>query len=158
MKILLFHWFLGGHVHSMVGLAKKLQQNNQVIFATIPQREKFFQSLGFRTELFDIDFEEKDGSIYRLFFSNWLDSILECCRLFLKICLKGHSLYYVLIDKQTEILIKNIKPDIIVIDTLLFIYPSILNSGIPWINFWSADHSITPWKKKTLPFNWSKGI
>ena len=127
-----------GHINSSIGIAEVLQsRGHRIIFAVDQSFKGRFIEKGFQEEIVEKELteeEKRDPSAYFLKFikqSKLLDDIspLEKFKCMTRNDLKAYS------RKEDQIIneiICRIKPDVIAVDFMFF--PSIIKSGIPWVN------------------------
>ena len=149
-----------GHVNSCIGVAETLQsRGHRIVFATDESFKGKFIKRGFEEEIIEKQLspeEQRDPSgffIKILKESGVLDdhSPVEKLRMIAK-CIKNMTKSE---DEILEKIIHRIKPDVIINDCMFA--PSIIKSGIPWVNLASVqilsviDDPRTPPKWLGLP-------
>ena len=132
-----------GHINSSIGIAEILHsRGHRIIFAVDQSFKGKFIQRGFEEEIVEKELNEEEKRDPSSYFSNFikynqlLDDISPLEKL--KFIVENHQKVYSRKEEQMiNSIIDKIQPDIIAVD--LVFSPSIIKSGIPWVNINSVQ-------------------
>jgi hypothetical protein len=133
-----------GHVYACIGIAQVLRdRGHRIVFAISDNWREKLKIYGFEEELIEhskkVTVEDPAKFWAQLFRKAGMfgpSSPLEKIKSLLSIGVKETIQNYKTSDPIMKEIVCRIKPDIILIDSILWI-PSLMNSGIPWV--WSIS-------------------